>query len=808
MERQSTDVATTGDVATSCQLTIEGMTCASCVRRVERALTAVDGVAGTRVNLATESARVDLNRPVGIADLLAAVEAAGYRAAPVSRASDPAEEAAARRARRTADLIRRRSKLGVGVLGSVVVLVLAYGFGSDTWSRYLQLAVTAPIFVWVGADFHRGALASLRHHRADMDTLVSLGSSVAFIYSVASVTVLAAGPTYFDVAAVIVTLISVGKYFEVLTRGRAGAAIEALASRSPRTSHLLARAGAPAGASIGSDTLDVSIESLRTGDLVLVRPGDVLPTDGVVIEGSSAVDEAMVSGESTPVRKVAGDEVTGGTVNGMSPLVVRVTRAGADSTLAQIMALVERAQLEKSNVQRAADRVSSVFVPVILAAALATFAGWLASGHSLVEALIPAVAVLVVACPCALGLATPVAVMVGSGRGAELGLLVSGGEVLERVRRINTVVVDKTGTLTVGRPTVVEIVEVAGAETLDAPATGAVTGAGDLSVLACAAAAESASEHPLARAIQAALAGREGPAEPVTVHDAVASAGVGVTASVNGHRVRVGSPEWVVDDARTVVHTTNGISSIPAGDHGAGTAEATSVRQIAERLAARGLTPVAVGVDGRVRLLLGITDPLRPDAVRGVARLHAEGLRVVLATGDRAEIAERIANETGVDEVYAGLRPEGKETLVRELRARGGPVAMVGDGINDAPALAAADVGIAVGTAAGIAMATAEITLVHGDIGAVADAIALSRATRRTIWQNLGWAFGYNVVLVPLAAVGILPPMIAAAAMAASSVSVVANALRLRRFGRRTPGSGRQPTSSPTAPMASSALVR
>ena len=759
-----------GDGHGSLRLEVGGMTCASCVRRVERALAGVQGVAAARVNLATESAEVELSgaADVEVAALVAAVESAGYTATPAVTAPDPAEEAAARRARRAADLRRRRVKLVVGAVGSVAVLVLAYGFGAASWSRYLQLALTLPVFAWVGAGFHAGALRTLRHRAANMDTLVSLGSSVAFTYSLVATEAGSTRSTYYDVAAVIVTLISVGKYLEVLTRGRAGEAIESLASLTPRRAHLLARAGAPAGP--GTESIDVVVEALRPGDVVLVRPGEALPADGVVVEGSSAVDESMITGEGIPVRKADGDEVTGGTVNGLGPLHVRVTRAGADSTLARIMAFVERAQLEKSKAQRLADRVSSVFVPVILVIAAATFSGWLASGHGLTAALIPAVAVLVVACPCALGLATPVAVMVGSGRGAELGLLVSGGEVLERIRSLGAVVIDKTGTLTLGRPEVVEVVSLGG------------TGVEETAVaLSLAAAVEAASEHPLARAVQAAAVeyGRESEVVGHRASEVEVVAGAGVEAVVGGRRVQVGSLDWV---------TGRGAGRpVAASSAGSTLARNDEVYDAGERLAARGLTPVAVAVDGEARLVLGIADPLRPDAAAGVARLRAEGLVVVVATGDRAEVAEAIGAEAGVDEVRAGLRPEDKAALVRELHAELGPVAMVGDGINDAPALAVADVGIAVGSGTGVAMATAEITLVHGDIGAVADAIALSRATRRVIWQNLGWAFGYNLVLVPLAAFGVLPPMFAALAMATSSVSVVTNALRLRRFGRGEP---------------------
>lgn len=766
------------------ELSIEGMTCASCVRRVERALAGVDGVAAARVNLATEAAEVDPSggAAVDVEALLESVEAAGYTATPIAAGSDPAEEAAARQARRVADLERRRTKLAVGAAASAAVLVLAYGFGADTWSRYLQLVSTLVVFTWVGAGFHAGALRSLQHRSANMDTLVSLGASVAFFYSVVVTVALPGKPTYFDVAAVIVTLISVGKYLEILTRARAGAALDSLASLSPRHAHLLARAGTESPP--GTESEEVPVGRLRRGDRVLVRPGEAFPADGIVVNGASVVDESMVTGESIPVHKATGDEVTGATVNGLSPLEVRVTRVGERSTLGLIMRLVERAQLEKSRTQRLADQVSSVFVPLILAIAGATLIGWFGTGHSLSTSIIPAVAVLVVACPCALGLATPVAVMVGSGRGAELGLVVSGGEVLERIRTVGTVVIDKTGTLTVGRAEVVEMVRLG--DTDETQGTTALFMAGSV---------EAASEHPLARAIQAATAGHG--AAPATGDGVVSrievTAGAGVAGTVDGHRVEVGSIEWMSDRATRRTSVRDGTGSFNPSS--------AEVVDAIRRLASQALTTVVVAVDGKARLLLGIRDPLRPDARGGVARLHAEGLRVVLATGDRPEVAEAVGAESGVDEVHAGMRPEDKAALVEEIRARRGPVAMVGDGINDAPALAAADIGIAVGSGTGVAMATAGMTLVHGDIGAVADAIALAKATRRIIWQNLGWAFAYNTVLVPLAAFGVLPPMFAALAMATSSFSVVANALRLRRF---RPGTSRAGTGTP--PLAPSAV--
>ncbi len=737
-----------GEAGLSVTLEVTGMTCASCVRRVEKALGSVAGVTGAQVNLATESARVELSDPVETDTLVRAVENAGYGSRLIVSSPDPAVEGAERRRRREADLRRRMTKLIVGGLLSAAVLALAYGDGRPTWSRYLQLGLTVPVFAWVGWGFHRSALINLRHRAVNMDTLVSLGSAVAFFYSLAAVISLPSKDTYFDVASVIVTLISVGKYLEVLTRGRAGQAIETLAGITPRSAHLVARAGAISQAA--SAPLDVPVDHLQPGDVIVVRPGEAFPADGTLETGTASVDESMLTGESFPVEKQPGDEITGGTLNGLSPVMVSVTRTGGESTLAQIMALVERAQLEKTNAQRLADRVSSVFVPIILVLAAATFAGWLASGHSLVQALVPAVAVLVVACPCALGLATPVAIMVGTGRGAELGLLVSGGQVLERVRTLSVVVIDKTGTLTVGRPDVVDMVALDGTDGTEA--------------LRRAAAVEAGSEHPLARAVQAAAQRAGGDLDEATQVEA--TPGAGITAQVAGRLVQVGSLPWLTGTGRPL-----------------GTVEAAATAA-AQQLAGRGLTPVGVALDRDLRLVMGIADPLRPDAAAGVARLKATGLRVILATGDRAEVAEAVGAQTGVDEVRAGLRPEDKAALVNEVQDRYGPAAMVGDGINDAPALATAEVGIAVGSGTGVAMATADITLTHGDIGAVADAISLARATRRIIWQNLGWAFGYNLVLVPLAALSILPPMLAALAMAASSVTVVTNALRLRRFGR------------------------
>jgi Cu+-exporting ATPase len=727
------------------RLAITGMTCASCVRRVERALAGVEGVGSASVNLTTEVADLALSAPVDANRLVAAVAAAGYGAEPLATQRRPREEAEERSARRRATARARTRRLGLGAGLSVALLVLSYGFGSAAWSPYLQLGLALPVWLWVGAPFHRGALTAARHLSANMDTLVSLGSSVAFVYSAVATFALPGRTLYFDVAALIVTLISVGKLLEIVARGRAGDAIEALAGLQPRTAHLLARAGS---AHRWGEALpvDVPAETLGVGDILQIRPGERVPTDGMVVEGQGSIDESMLTGESLPVAKRPGDDAVGATVNGTAPLVLRVTKVGAETVLSHILALVERAQTEKAPVQRLADRVSAVFVPAVLLAALATFAGWMLSGHAFVAAMVPAVAVLVVACPCALGLATPIAVMVGTGRGAEMGLLIRGGEALERIRALRAVVVDKTGTLTVGAPTLVDVTPVGGADPRRA--------------LVLAAAIEQASEHPLARAVVEAAAAGPLPA----AGDLEAVPGGGVRGRVDGVEVAVGSMRWL-------------------GEIGVATGGATALADAAAR---RGWTPFGVAVDGRIVAVIAVADPLRPGSARGVERLRALGLQVVLATGDVPAIAEAVAAEAGITEVRAGLRPGDKAALIRELRATAGPVAMVGDGINDAPALALADVGIALASGTGVAMAAADITVVHGDIEAVGRAIALSRATLRTIRENLGWAFGYNLVLVPLAALGILPPIWAALAMALSSVTVVVNALRLRRFDPST----------------------
>jgi Cu+-exporting ATPase len=742
-------------------LEITGMTCASCVRRVERALEEVPGVAAATVNLAAASADITLAQPVDPGALITAVTSAGYQAA--VPATVRADDVTRRRAAQAAELRKRRISLATGAVLSAAVLVVAYGFGSAGWAGWVQLALTLPVYAWTGAVFHRGAIEAARHRTTNMDTLVSLGATVAFGYSVIATIALPGQATYYDVAALIITLIAVGKYLELAGRARAGAAIEALAELQPRTGHLMARAASGQGDDV-SATVDIPAEALRPGDMVLVRPGEAIPADGELAEGTGLVDESMLTGEPLPQEKGPGDTLTGGTVNGLAPLVLQVAHTGAETVLSQIMDLVDAAQKEKSKAQRLADRISAVFVPVILAIAAITFAGWLLAGAGAVTALITAVAVLVVACPCALGLATPVAIMAGTGRGAQLGLLIRGGESLERVHGLATVVLDKTGTLTTGHPEVVRLLSLDGSDGHGA--------------LALAAGAEAASEHPLARAVVAAAEERN--LAPAAAADVEAVAGRGVTALVAGQLVQAGSLAWLEQ----------------AG------VDTSAASHDAVHLADAAQTPIAVAVDGRLRLLLGVADALRPDSPGGVARLRSLGLEPILATGDVLEAATATAHAAGIINVHAGLLPQDKSALIDQLRRERGPVAMVGDGINDAPALAAADIGIAVATGTGAAMAAADITLVHGGVGAVADAVTLARATRHIIRQNLGWAFGYNLLLVPLAAAGILPPVLAAVAMAASSVTVVGNALRLRRFGSTSRHQDRPPRHGLVTPAA------
>jgi len=721
------------------ELAISGMTCASCVARVERKLGKVEGVRSAAVNLATERATVayDPSR-VKVARLIGAVEAAGYGATPVVEDAS-AEDGAVEETRRARALARRRTTLLSGAALCAVILILAMApplvmFPTAQTHNYLLALLTLPVWAIVGWSFHRGALINLRHGAANMDTLVSLGSTVAFVYSVVAMIALPGQYVYFDTAALIITLIYLGKYLEAAAKGRTGEAIKALMGLQPRTARVIRN----------GQERDLPIAQVVSGDALLVRPGERVPVDGVVTGGESAVDEAMITGESLPVRKGQGDDVIGATVNGAGLLHVEATRVGRDTVLAGIVRLVEQAQGSKAPVQRLADRISGVFVPIVLVLATLTFLGWLLTGHAFAQALIPAIAVLVIACPCALGLATPTAIMVGTGRGASEGILIKGGESLERIQALRSIVLDKTGTVTVGKPAVTDVVALA-----DLP---------DSTVLRLAAGVERGSEHPLGAAIVRGAAERDLTLPPLPAAFRSITGG-GVEGVVEGRAVLVGSRRLL-------------------GERGIVVDSAETRLQAFE---SEGKTALLVAVDGRLAGLVAVADTVKDGAAEAVRQLRALGLDVALLTGDNRRTAEAIGRIAGIERVIAEARPEEKAAEVARLQGRGQVVAMVGDGINDAPALARADVGIAMGTGTDVAMAAADITLVGGDLRTIPRAIALSRATMRVIRQNLFWAFFYNVILIPLAAFGVITPIFAAAAMALSSVTVVSNSLRLNR---------------------------
>ncbi|WP_326683906.1 heavy metal translocating P-type ATPase [Streptomyces microflavus] len=793
--------------ATGAELMIGGMTCASCAARVEKKLNRMDGVTAT-VNYATEKARVTFAEGLELADLVATVEKTGYTARPIApperkpggdpggkpggkptpeqgpapeqgpgqrpqpepgpeyrqepeQATDPDPtpadvSAAAAEAEQAASLAALRQRLIVSAVLSVPVVLLAMvpALQFDNW-QWLSLTLAAPVVVWGGLPFHRATWTNLRHGAATMDTLVSMGTLAAFGWSLWALFLGDAGmpgmrhgfdltvsradassTIYLEVAAGVITFILLGRYLEARAKRKSGAALRALMHLGAKDVTVL-RSGTE---------VRVQADRLVVGDRFVVRPGEKIATDGTVIEGSSAVDASMLTGESVPVEVTTGDSVTGATINAGGRLVIEATRIGSDTQLARMARLVEDAQNGKAAAQRLADRISAVFVPIVIALALGTLGFWLGSGAGLTAAFTAAVAVLIIACPCALGLATPTALMVGTGRGAQLGILIKGPEVLETTRRVDTIVLDKTGTVTTGKMTLLTVHTAQDTDENDA--------------LRLSGALEHSSEHPIAQAVATGAADRLGATLP-TPEDFANIPGLGVQGVVEGHTVLVGRPRLLADA---------GIALPP---------ELTAALAESQE---QGRTAVAVAWDGKARGVLGVADAVKDGSAAAVAQLRALGLRPVLLTGDNRAVADAVAREVGIDEVYAEVMPEGKVDVVKRLQAEGRSVAMVGDGVNDAAALATADLGLAMGTGTDAAIEASDLTLVRGDLKVTADAIRLSRRTLSTIRGNLVWAFGYNVAALPLAASGLLNPMIAGAAMAFSSVFVVTNSLRLRAF--------------------------
>jgi cation-transporting ATPase V/Cu+-exporting ATPase len=725
----------TKDATSTIDFTVEGMTCGSCAARVQRVLAKTEGVADAEVNLATGRAHVTLQRPLPAADLQARVAKIGYGLTPLAempRGGDDREERARRSWRRRVILVAPAAVFAVATMLAGPTLM------ADWRWRLALFAVATLVQFWVGWPFLREAARRARRGSANMDTLIAVGTLAAYGFSVVQL-VTGGMELYFETAILLIAFLTLGRYLEARARGRAGQAIRALLELGAKQARVLRD---------GAEVL-VPVEQVTVGDLLRIRPGEKVPVDGEVLEGASAVDESMLTGESVPVDKTPGDRVAAATVNTSGVLTVRATAVGADTALAQIVQLVEQAQAGKGQLQRLADRISAVFVPLVMAVAALTFTGWALLGDDPVKGLVTAVAVLIIACPCALGLATPTAIMVGTGRGAELGVLIKSVEVLERTRRITTVVVDKTGTLTRGQMALTDVVPAEGVDRAE--------------LLRLAGAVEADSEHPIGAAV-AATARQQG--ELPAAHRFQAVAGQGV---------------------RAEVATSNGPVTVWVGRRklaaDAGLLVPQAMEAAAERLEQEGKTAVLVGWQGEVGGVLAVADTLKDGAADLVGRLHAMGLEVAMLTGDNQTTAQAIAAAVGVDRVLAEVLPADKAGEITRLQAEGKVVAMVGDGVNDAPALVQADLGIAIGTGTDVAIQASDLTLLRGDLEGVATAIALSRRTYRTITQNLFWAFGYNTAAIPLAAAGLLSPVIAGAAMAASSVSVVTNSLRLRRFG-------------------------
>ena len=747
------------DASSTVDLQIGGMTCASCAARIEKKLGRMPGVSAS-VNYATGTAHVQLPAGTDVDDAIATVEATGYRAWLPQPATTPTDADARSGGARTdaedveVGSLRQRLAISTALTAPVLALAMIPALQFIYW-QWLSLTLAAPVVVWGAWPFHRAAWANLRHGAASMDTLISVGVSAAFGWSLYALFLGGAGmpgvrmtfelvgrpgaggmDIYLEVASAVTVFILAGRYLEARAKKRSGAALRALMELGAKDVAVF-REGREQRIPIGD---------LVVGDHFVVRPGEKVATDGRVVEGSSAVDASMLTGESVPVEVGPGDEVVGATVNAGGRLVVRATRVGVDTQLAQIARLVEVAQSGKAPVQRLADRVSAVFVPVVIALALATLVFWLGTGAGAQAAFTAAVAVLIIACPCALGLATPTALLVGTGRGAQLGILIKGPQILESTRRIDTVLLDKTGTVTTGRMRLVDVV--------------AAAGVGEEQLLALVGAVEDASEHPVAAAVAAAARDRVGDLPPLA--DFTATQGLGVAGVVAGHAVVAGRASWLAEQWALALDAT--------------------LHDACRRAEQAGRTVIAVGWDGAVRGILVVADTVKPTSTRAIAELTELGLRPVLLTGDNERAARAVAAEVGIDEVIAEVLPGQKADIVRRLQADGRVVAMIGDGVNDAAALALADLGIAMGTGTDVAIHASDLTLVRGDLRAAADAIRLSRRTLRVIKANLFWAFAYNVAALPLAMAGLLNPLIAGAAMAFSSVFVVTNSLRLRRF--------------------------
>ncbi len=728
-------------------LPIQGMTCASCVAKVEKVLKTLPGVASASVNLATERAALEyLPSSVTIKDFQQAVHGIGYEIPDQTR--EPGEDPSEReeRSRREA-FIQLRNKLVVGTILSLAVLIGTY---ITHWSPWILFLLTTPVQFWVGWQFYRAAWGAARHKTTDMNTLIAVGTSAAYLYSLAATVAPGffegaglSADVYYDTAALITTLILLGRVLEARAKGQASSAIKKLMGMSAKTARVV-RDG---------QEEDIPIDEVQVGDLVLVRPGEKIPVDGQIVSGHSSVDESMITGEPLPVEKQVSDEVIGATINRTGSFTFKTTKVGKETALAQIIQLVEEAQTSKPPIARLADTIASYFVPVVFGIALLTFGTWIVFGPqpAFTYALLSSVAVLIIACPCALGLATPTSIMVSTGKGAENGVLIRGGESLETAHKLTTVVLDKTGTLTEGKPRVTDLI--------------ALNGLSQDELLALAASIEKYSEHPLGEAIVQGAAERGLTLEKPEQFEAIP--GQGVQAELQGRRVTLGNLKLM---------QTEGIS--PDG-----------LEDPAGRLADEGKTPVYLAVDGQPVGLVAVADTLKEGSREAVEVLEHQGLEVVMLTGDNPKTAQAIAHQVGIKRVLAGVLPQGKAAAIQELQAEGKRVAMVGDGINDAPALTQADIGISIGTGTDVAMESSDITLIRGDLRGVVMAIALSRATVRNIKQNLFWAFGYNVLLIPLAAGVLYPftgwlldPILAAAAMGLSSVTVVSNALRLRRF--------------------------